>query len=140
MNLPVQPGAGVHDNQDSGALRRRTSVTESGAQSTNVTCRAGDGTVRVSTTSTDGTVGAVGMTLDEVSELAMTLAGAAVSTVVAPEVAPTVSGHGSRLDTGCTSRTSIEARRSGARQRGRDGDRDAPAAGAARLQNRLTHG
>ena len=93
MNLPVQPGAGVQDNQDSGALRRRTSVTESGAQSTNVTCRAGDGTVRVSTTSTDGTVGAVGMTLDEVSELAMTLAGAAVSTVVAPEVAPAVGGH-----------------------------------------------
>jgi len=93
MNPPVQPGADTRDNQDSGVFRRRTSVTESGAQSTNFACRPADGTLQVSTTSTDGTFCAAGMTLDGVSELATTLAGAAVSTVVAPVTASAVRGH-----------------------------------------------
>jgi hypothetical protein len=77
MNLPVQPGAGTLDG---GALRRRVSVTESGAQSANFACHPGDRSLHISLTSSDRSVCAMVMTCDAVRPLAKTLGGGALST------------------------------------------------------------
>ena len=109
MNLPVQPGAGTLDG---GALRRRVSVTESGAQSANFACHPGDRSLHISLTSSDRSVCAMVMTCDAVRPLARSLGVGALSTGAATP------RHASRRavtrpDTGCISDIFIAPHRSG---------------------------